>query len=193
MRLLALACVLLFAIFAVSGPIAETLPAQQNKSLQSWRPSCWPARSLPPGFHCQRALTEFINGLEDQKAYIMSSWAPQLPGHSRIRLPFLLNHNLCDFKMYLQISRFPYQFSSTKAELLHWGGSILGICVTNERYSGGGLIWHEIPPAGALGKNVFIMEFFPKGDPRALNSSELDSDVQNDRRTVDDDRWLVKG
>lgn len=150
---------LLPVIYVCATPLSnESWDGINNITDLNQRVSCWPPRSLPPGFHCKQALDEFLSGLRPLELYFISSWRPL--SENVIRVPKVVRSGICEFKIYLQKGGYPNQYPVTRWRLDALGEAILNTCVADERHSNGGLIWLDIETSGQ--RNAFIMEFFPK-------------------------------
>lgn len=177
MRLWLVFLLLLRTLFALAASTSPTdilsefdAPLFNNTSVKMERPSCWPARTLPPGFRCQTALNRFLSTIHDDTIYLFyGSRMPPTLQYPTLRLPLKFTAGLCDLKMSLQINRYGYIYTTNREILKGTGETILRGCVGNERRSAGGVIRRHVPGYSIFTENVFIMDF-------ALNlRSEMDS------------------
>lgn len=167
MRLWLVILLLLRTLFASAASVAPTeilpafdVPSFNDTSVKMERPSCWPARTLPPGFRCLTALDRFLSTLHDDTIYLFyGSRMPPTLQYPTVRLPVKFTAGFCDLKMSLQINRYGYTYTTNKEILKGTGETILRGCVENERRSGGGIIRRHVPGYSIFTENVFIMDF----------------------------------
>lgn len=102
--------------------------------------TCFNPRAQPPTFHCLEALHKFLRSFDHSKTYIIrKSTIPVPPIQPIYYVPKRFVAGTC--KLDIDVNSVIFSAADVKgSELKQWSSELISKCVSDERYSGGGLL-----------------------------------------------------
>ena len=148
-----------------------------NTSNVGDRPICFAPRPQPDDFKCTEALHKYLQSFDQSKKYSIqrNGWLPPFPGSRIYKVPREFTAGTC--KIVIDVNHVFFSPGNVAGRSMKvWGEELIGWCVPNERYSGGGVI--DIP-FGQMRKE-FVSVFLSVGSTNGPSVTGNDTvyDVQ---------------